>query len=209
MSQRFDVAVIGAGPGGYVAAIRAAQLGLKVACVEKNRALGGTCLNVGCIPSKALLDSSELYSLAKNRFGHHGIQVGGVNLDLPKMLTRKDGIVKSLTDGVVFLLKKNGITPFFGTAKLLGAGKVQVSGEPSPPAPHPEGEGSILELEAKAIILATGSEPAPLPFLPFDGKQIVSSTEALCFDQVPQQLIVIGGGFIGLEIGSVWARLGA
>ncbi len=197
MPDRFDVVVIGAGPGGYVAAIRAAQLGLKVACVEKERALGGTCLNVGCIPSKALLDSSELYSLAKNRFGHHGIQVGDVVIDVPKMLARKDGIVKSLTDGVAFLFKKNAITPFQGNARLLGAGKLEVGG------------AKPVELEAKAIILATGSEPTPLPFLPFDGKQIVSSTEALAFAQVPKTLVVIGGGFIGLEIGSVWARLGA
>ena len=197
MPDRFDVVVIGAGPGGYVAAIRAAQLGLKVACIEKSRTLGGTCLNVGCIPSKALLDSSELYSLAKNRFGHHGIQVGNIQLDLPRMLARKDGIVKSLTDGVAYLLKKNSIAHFTGTAKLLGPGKVQVGGE------------KPVDLEAGAVILATGSEPTPLPFLPFDGQQIVSSTEALAFDRVPGRLIVIGGGFIGLEIGSVWARLGS
>jgi dihydrolipoamide dehydrogenase len=209
MPDRFDFVVIGAGPGGYVAAIRAAQLGLKVACVEKNRTLGGTCLNVGCIPSKAMLDSSELFHLAKHRFGHHGIKVGGVDLDLPKMLARKDGIVKSLTDGVAFLLKKNNITHFSGAGKLLGQGKIQVGGEPSPPTPLPKGEGGIREIEAGAIILATGSEPTPLPFLPFDGKQIVSSTEALAFERVPQSLVVIGGGFIGLEIGSVWARLGA
>src|ERR1019366_8746113 len=177
MADRYDVVVIGAGPGGYVAAIRAAQLGMKVACIEKSRTLGGTCLNVGCIPSKALLDSSELYHLAKHRFGHHGIKVGGVDLDLPKMLARKDGIVKSLTDGVAFLLKKNNITPYFGTARLLGSGSIQVTGEKS------------TELEAAAIILATGSEPTPLPFLPFDGAQIVSSTEALAFDHVPNQLV--------------------
>ena len=197
MPDRFDIAVIGAGPGGYVAAIRAAQLGMKVACVEKNRSLGGTCLNVGCIPSKALLDSSEIYYLAKHRFGHHGIQLGGVELDLPRMHTRKNEIVKSLTDGVAFLLKKNSITHYVGAGRLLGKGKIEVAGD------------NPAELEAGAIILATGSEPAPLPFLPFDGKQIVSSTEALAFERVPSRLIVIGGGFIGLEIGSVWARLGA
>ena len=197
MPDRFDVVVIGAGPGGYVAAIRAAQLGLKVACVEKNRTLGGTCLNVGCIPSKAMLDSSELFHLAKHRFGHHGIKVGDVDLDLPKMMARKDGIVKSLTDGVAFLLKKNNITHFSGAGKLIGKGKIQVAGDKQ------------AEIDAGAIILATGSEPTPLPFLPFDGKQIVSSTEALAFERVPSSLVVIGGGFIGLEIGSVWARLGS
>jgi len=200
MPDRFDVAVIGAGPGGYVAAIRAAQLGLKVACIEKDRNLGGTCLNVGCIPSKALLDSSELYHLAKNRFGVHGIKLGTIQLDLAAMLKRKDGIVNSLTDGVAFLFKKNAITPIQGTAKLLGNGKIRIS------SPLPGGEGSI---EAKSIILATGSEPTPLPFLSFDGAQIVSSTEALAFERVPERLVVIGGGFIGLEICSVWARLGA
>jgi dihydrolipoamide dehydrogenase len=197
MSDRFDLAVIGAGPGGYVAAIRAAQLGLKVACIEKSRTLGGTCLNIGCIPSKALLDSSELYHLAANRFDVHGIKVGGVELDLPTMLKRKDGIVKSLTDGVAFLFKKNNIARFQGIAKLLGKGKVQVTSD------------KVVELDAGAMVLATGSEPTPLPFLPFDGKQIVSSTESLAFERVPQNLVVIGGGYIGLEIGSVWARLGA
>ena len=129
MSDRYDVVVIGAGPGGYVAAIRAAQLGMKVACVEKSRTLGGTCLNVGCIPSKAMLDSSELFHLAKHRFEHHGIKVGDVELDLSKMLTRKDGIVKSLTDGVAFLLKKNQITHYSGAGKLLGNGKIQIAGD--------------------------------------------------------------------------------
>jgi dihydrolipoamide dehydrogenase len=197
MADRYDVVVIGAGPGGYVAAIRAAQLGMKVACVEKDRSLGGTCLNVGCIPSKALLDSSELYAKAKQRFRHHGIMLGSIELDLARMLGRKDEIVKSLTGGVAFLFKKNNVTLYGGTAKLLGKGRIQVTGE------------KPAELDVGAIILATGSEPAPLPFLPFDGKQIVSSTEALSFERVPSRLIVIGGGFIGLEIGSVWARLGA
>src|SRR5205814_6826989 len=161
MADRYDLVVIGAGPGGYVAAIRAAQLGMKVACVEKSKALGGTCLNIGCIPSKALLDSSELYHLAKQRFGHHGIKTQGVELDLPRMLARKDGVVKSLTDGVAFLFRKNGITFVNGPAKLLAQRKVAVGGE------------KAAELEAKAVLLATGSEPAPLPFMPFDGKQIV------------------------------------
>jgi len=197
MPDRYDLVVIGSGPGGYVAAIRAAQLGMKVACVEKNRSLGGTCLNIGCIPSKALLDSSELFYLSKNRFQHHGIQVQGVGLDVPRMLARKDGIVKGLTDGVAFLFRKNKITFVHSPGKLIGKGKVAV------------GEDKPTELEAPAILLATGSEPTPLPFLPFDGNQIVSSTEALSFSAVPEHLIVIGGGYIGLELGSVWSRLGS
>lgn len=197
MADRFDLIVIGSGPGGYVAAIRAAQLGMKVACVEKEKTLGGTCLNIGCIPSKALLDSSELYYLAKNRFQKHGIHVGDVSLDLPRMLSRKGEIVKSLTDGVAFLFRKNKITTYKGTGSLMGGGVVQVRGETS------------ANLEAPAILLATGSEPSSLPFLPFDGTHIVSSTEALLFDRVPEHLIVIGGGYIGLEMSSVWSRLGS
>jgi dihydrolipoamide dehydrogenase len=198
MADRFDLIVIGAGPGGYVAAIRAAQLGMKVACVEKRPALGGTCLNIGCIPSKAMLDSSELYVQAKTHFAKHGIQVGQVGLDLPAMLARKDRVVKGLTDGVAFLFKKNKITPIAGTARLLSGGKVAVKGAK---------EETILE--AKAVLLATGSEPVGLPALPFDGASIVSSTEALSFDKVPQHLVVVGAGYIGLELGSVWNRLGA
>jgi dihydrolipoamide dehydrogenase len=199
MPERFDLIVIGAGPGGYIAAIRAAQLGMKVACVEKRPTLGGTCLNIGCIPSKALLDSSELFYLAKNRFARHGIQVGEPGLDVKQMLTRKDQVVKSLTDGVSFLFKKNHITPVPGQGRLAGHGKASVKG----------GDGKTTELEAKAIVLATGSEPASLPALPFDGTAIVSSTEALTFDKVPAHLVIVGGGYIGLELGSVWARLGA
>jgi dihydrolipoamide dehydrogenase len=200
MAEGFDLVVIGAGPGGYVAAIRAAQLGMKVACVEKRPALGGTCLNIGCIPSKALLDSSELYYLAKNRFQHHGIQGGDeLGIDVKQMLARKDQVVKSLTDGVAFLFKKNKITPFQGQARLAGPGKVAIKGA----------SGNATELEAKAILLATGSEPASLPALAYDGTSIVSSTEALTFDKVPAHLIVVGGGYIGLELGSVWARLGS
>jgi dihydrolipoamide dehydrogenase len=198
MSDRYDLVVIGAGPGGYVCAIRAAQLGMKVACVEKRPTFGGTCLNVGCIPSKALLDSSELFALANARFAGHGIRLGKVSLDLPAMMARKDQVVKGLTDGVAFLFKKNKITGVQGTARLAGAGRVAVKGA----------KGETI-LEASHIVLATGSEPAGLPPLPFDGKQIVSSTEALAFDRVPQHLIVVGGGYIGLELGSVWARLGA
>jgi dihydrolipoamide dehydrogenase len=199
MPDRFDVVVIGAGPGGYVAAIRAAQLGLTVACIDKRPTLGGTCLNVGCIPSKALLDSSELYYLAHKRFGRHGIQLGEVGLDLAAMMQRKHGVVKGLTDGVAFLFKKNRITFLQGTGRLEGPGRVAVKTV----------GGDTRTVEGKSIILATGSEPASLPSLPFDGSAIVSSTEALCFDKVPTHLIVVGGGYIGLELGSVWARLGA
>jgi dihydrolipoamide dehydrogenase len=199
MPDRFDLVIIGAGPGGYVAAIRAAQLGMRVACVDKRAALGGTCLNVGCIPSKALLDSSELYALAGTRFARHGIQVGSLALDLKALMARKSQVVKGLTDGVAFLFKKNKIAFVQGTARLGPPGKVPVK----------RAEGSEEVLEAKSILLATGSEAISLPSLPFDGTSIVSSTEALSFDKVPTHLIVVGGGYIGLELGSVWARLGA
>jgi dihydrolipoamide dehydrogenase len=200
MNQTFDLVVIGAGPGGYVAAIRAAQLGKSVACIDRRAALGGTCLNVGCIPSKALLDSSELYEIAGHRLKRHGVLVNDVRLDLPVMMKRKDGVVKALTDGVAFLFRKNKVTPLHGMGKLLGPGKVEFT-------PAAGGEKSVLQ--AGAVLLATGSEVATLPALPLDGKQIVSSTEALSFGEVPKHLIVVGGGYIGLELGSVWARLGA
>jgi dihydrolipoamide dehydrogenase len=199
LSQSYDLIVIGAGPGGYVAAIRAAQLGMKVACVEKRASLGGTCLNVGCIPSKALLDSSELYHLAQRRFGRHGIKVDGLGLDVPAMLKRKDEVVKGLTDGVRFLFRKNKIEAIHGLARLTSPTAIQVA----------RNEGGSVDLEATNLLLATGSEAVPLPFLPFDGKTIVSSTEALCFDKVPSHLVVVGGGYIGLELGSVWRRLGS
>ncbi|WP_165070363.1 dihydrolipoyl dehydrogenase [Paludisphaera rhizosphaerae] len=199
MAERYDLVVIGAGPGGYVAAIRAAQLGMKVACVEKAAALGGTCLRIGCIPSKALLDSSEFYHLAEAKFSKHGIKVGGLEIDLPTMHKRKDGVVKGLTDGVAYLFKKNKITPYFGAASLTSPTTVKVVGN----------DKKTVELEAGHILLATGSEPINLPFMKFDGKTIVSSTEALAFDKVPQHLLVVGGGAIGLELGSVWRRLGA
>jgi dihydrolipoamide dehydrogenase len=198
----FDLIVIGAGPGGYVAAIRGAQLGLKVAVVEKREALGGVCLNEGCIPSKALLDSSELFHLAKDRFAGHGIEIPAPGLNLPTMMARKDDVVKKLTDGVAFLFKKNKITSVAGVAKLLGAGpdgvqQVEVSGT----AP--------TTLRGNKVLLATGSEAVQLPSLPFDGEQVVSAREALSFGAVPEHLLVVGGGYIGLELGSVWLRLGA
>ncbi len=199
MAERYDLVVIGAGPGGYVAAIRAAQLGMKVACVEKRATLGGVCLNIGCIPSKALLDSSEYYHLAEAKFARHGIKVGGLEIDLAAMHKRKDGVVKALTDGVAYLFKKNKITPVFGTAKLASPTLVKVAGN----------DGKTVDLEAGHVLLATGSEPINLPFMPFDGKTIVSSTEALAFEKVPGHLLVVGGGAIGLELGSVWRRLGS
>ncbi len=196
--ETYDVIIIGAGPGGYVCAIRAGQLGLKAALVEKDSALGGTCLNVGCIPSKALLESSELFHQARHGLSVHGIEPASVKLNLPQMMARKGSIVKELTDGIALLMKKNKVTVIKGTGILKAPGRVAVSGV--------EGE---REIAAKAVVLATGSVPVQLPFLPFDGVRVVTSTEALAFDQVPQSLVVIGAGAIGLEMGSVWNRLGA
>src|SRR5262249_33888122 len=176
----------------------AAQLGMKVACVDKRPALGGTCLNIGCIPSKALLDSSEHFAFTRAGLARHGVKVGDVTLDLAAMMARTDKVVKGLTDGVAFLFKKNKIPAVHGNARLGARGQVVVKG--------PKDEA---QLEAAHIVLATGSEPVSLPALPFDGVHIVSSTEALAFDKVPEHLIVVGGGYIGLELGSVWARLGA
>jgi dihydrolipoamide dehydrogenase len=194
----FDLIVIGAGPGGYVAAIRAAQLGMRVACVEKGRTLGGTCLNVGCIPSKALLDSSEQYHNARNGLAAHGVKVGGVELDLAVMMARKEKVVKVLTQGVAGLFRKNKVERFSGTARFTGSDTVEVSA------------GSDRQtLRARHLLIATGSAPIELPGLPFDGRHIVSSTEALCFEQVPKRLVVVGAGAIGLELGSVWNRLGS
>jgi dihydrolipoamide dehydrogenase len=199
VAERFDLVVIGAGPGGYVAAIRAAQLGMTVACAEKSPTLGGTCLNVGCIPSKAMLDSSELYELAGHRLDRHGIRVDGLTLDLPAMLARKNDVVKGLTDGVRHLFRKHGIEVVSGTARLSSPQSVTVA----------LNEGGRREIESGHILLATGSEPVNLPFLPFDGHRIVDSTGALAFAEVPQSLVVVGAGYIGLELGSVWRRLGS
>jgi len=199
VADRYDLVVIGAGPGGYVAAIRAAQLGLKVACVEKGPSLGGTCLNIGCIPSKALLDSSELYHLAKSRFLKHGIRVDKVEIDVPAMLARKDEVVKGLTSGVAGLFKKNRVDAVYGAATVASPTSVRVK----------KNDGGEATLDTKNILLATGSAPVALPFLPYDGKVVVSSTEALTFEKVPEHLVIVGGGYIGLELGSVWKRLGA
>ncbi len=199
MSDTFDLVVIGSGPGGYVGAIRAAQLGLKVAVVEKNPTLGGTCLNVGCIPSKALLDSSEHYLAARTEFSHHGIKLDGVSLDLPTMMARKSKIVSDLTGGIAFLFKKNKIASLEGLGRLISANEVEIADK----------SGKKNLVQAKNIMLATGSIPNELPFLKFNGKTVVSSTEALCLPTVPQKLVVVGGGVIGLELGSVWLRLGS
>ncbi|QDU62980.1 Dihydrolipoyl dehydrogenase [Planctomycetes bacterium Pan216] len=198
MAEEHDLVVVGGGPGGYVAAIRAAQLGMNVGCVDENEVLGGTCLRVGCIPSKAMLESSDLFHLAKKKFSGHGIKTGSVELDLPTMLARKERIVQIITQGVAGLFKKNGVTHYKGRGKLVAPGKVAVSSD--------RGEA---ELTAKHIILATGSVPTSLPGIEFDGDRIGGSTEALAFAEVPKHLIVIGAGYIGLELGSVWSRLGA
>jgi dihydrolipoamide dehydrogenase len=192
----FDVVVVGGGPGGYVCAIRAAQLGFKVACVEKRSALGGTCLNVGCIPSKALLAASEKFEEAAHGLAKFGIKVGGVELDLPGMLAHKDKVVKDNTGGIEFLFKKNKVTWLKGAGTITSGTTVEV-----------EGVGTITA--SKAIVIATGSEVTPLPGIAIDEKKIVSSTGALELPEVPKRLVVIGGGVIGLELGSVWGRLGA
>jgi len=194
----FDLIVIGSGPGGYIAAIRAAQLGMRVACVERAATLGGTCVNVGCIPSKALLDSSERLHAVRNGLGAHGIKVGSVEVDLAAMLARKDKIVKTSTQGIAGLFKKNKVERIIGTARFTAADTVAVS------------NGSdTRRLTGRRVLIATGSAPVELPGLPFDGQHIVCSTEALSFKEVPQRLLVIGGGAIGLELGSVWNRLGS
>jgi dihydrolipoamide dehydrogenase len=195
----FDVTVIGGGPGGYVAAIRAAQLGLKTAIIESRGALGGTCLNVGCIPSKALLQSSEAYHQAKHKLKDHGVLVDKVGLDLGQMLQRKDQVVKKLTTGVEFLMKKNKIKYFKGYGSFVDKQTIKITTQ----------DGKEESIQTKKTIIATGSEPIELPMAKFDEQQIVSSTGALSFPEVPKHLVVIGGGVIGLELGSVWARLGA
>jgi len=199
MADRYDVVIIGAGPGGYVAAIRAAQLGLKAACVESRASLGGTCLNIGCIPSKALLQSSHKFAGAGRELAEHGVRVGEVALDLAAMMGRKDTVVTTLTRGVEFLFRKNKVDWLKGKGRIVAPGRVVVTGA----------DGASQEIAATSIIIATGSESSPLPGIEIDGKRIVSSTGALSLDRVPSRLAVIGGGYIGLELGSVWQRLGA
>ncbi len=195
----YDVIIIGSGPGGYVAAIRCGQLGLKTAVIEKYPVLGGTCLNVGCIPSKAMLDSSEHYYNAAKKFAAHGITTGSLSLDLSKMIARKAGVVKKIHGGVAFLMKKNKVEVLHGVASLKDAKTVNVA----------MADGTSSELTAKNIIIATGSKPASLPGIVIDKERIISSTEALVLKEIPKHLIIIGGGVIGVEMGSVYARLGA
>ena len=194
MPDSYDVIVIGGGPGGYVCAIRAAQLGLRTACVEKRATLGGTCLNIGCIPSKALLQSSENFEEASHAFADHGVMVEGVKLDLARMMARKDEVVSANVKGVEFLFKKNKVDWLKGSGHVAGPGQVDVDG---------------TRYVAKHIVIATGSESIALPGIELDESAIVSSTGALELNQVPERLVVIGGGYIGLELGSVWKRLGA
>ncbi len=194
-----DLIVIGSGPGGYTAAIRARQLGLNVACIERESALGGTCLRIGCIPSKALLESSERYYETQHALAVHGVKVGQVELDLSTLLKRKDQIVGMLTKGIDGLFKKNGVMRYLGTGSITGRGRVTVDTRQ---------EGS-RELSAKYILIATGSKPATLPGIEFDGDRVGTSTEALSFSSAPKHLVVVGGGYIGMELGSVWSRLGS
>ncbi len=199
MDNNFDVIVIGSGPGGYVCAIRSAQLGLKTACVESRKTLGGTCLNVGCIPSKSLLHSSEMYHKAQKEFGNLGIDVGNIKLDLSKMMKNKDGSVQALTKGIEFLFKKNKVTHLKGIGSISNKNTVTVKDD----------AGNSSDYKAKHIVIGTGSIPTSLPGIKIDEKTIVSSTGALSFKEVPKELIVIGGGYIGLELSSVWKRLGS
>jgi dihydrolipoamide dehydrogenase len=199
MTDTYDLIVIGAGPGGYVAAIRAAQLGMKVVCVDKRETLGGTCLNVGCIPSKAMLSASEKYAEVTGSLADIGVEVGSVKLNLKKMLANKDKVVGDLTKGIAFLLKKNKIDWVVGVATVKSAGEVVVKAASCP----------AITLKARRILIATGSEPIPLPGVETDEKRVVSSTGALALATVPKHMVVVGGGYIGLEMGSVWARLGA
>ena len=197
--MKYDVTVIGSGPGGYVAAIRCAQLGLKTAIIEKYNVLGGTCLNVGCIPSKALLDSSEHYHNAAHTFKTHGIDLENLQVNIGQMIKRKGEVVKSNNDGITFLMKKNKIDTYFGVGSFVDKNRIKITGT----------DGNVQEIETDKTIIATGSKPTILPFLPIDKQRIITSTEALNLTEVPKHLIIIGGGVIGLELGSVYARLGA
>ena len=196
--MKYDVTVIGSGPGGYVAAIRAAQLGMKTAIIERYNALGGTCLNVGCIPSKALLDSSEHYHNAKEKFEEHGIGLSSLKVKMPQMIARKNGVVEQTVKGVEFLMKKNKIDVYYGHGSFLSAKKISIAKE----------DGSTAEIETDKTIIATGSKPITPPAFNYDKNRVITSTEALNIDSVPKRMVIIGGGVIGLELGSVYARLG-
>ena len=194
--MEFDLIVIGAGPGGYTAAIKASQLGMKTAIIEK-KSLGGTCLNVGCIPSKALLSSSELYQQAKNHFGIHGINTEGLSVDVATMMKRKDGVIKKMASGIDYLIKKNNIEHISGAGRIINSNEIEVD------------QGTKKKrFKTKRILIATGSNVSGLPFLDYDGKTVLSSDHAIALEKAPDSMIVIGGGAIGLELGSVWARLG-
>jgi dihydrolipoamide dehydrogenase len=198
-NMQYNVIVIGSGPGGYVAAIRCAQLGFKTAIIEKYPTLGGTCLNVGCIPSKALLDSSEHFQNAKEHFAEHGIDIAAPKVNFTQMIKRRGEVVKSNVDGIAFLMKKNKIDVYTGIGSFVDRNTIKVSGT----------QGKDANITGEKIIIATGSKPTPLPFAPFDKKRIISSTEALELKEIPKHLIVIGGGVIGMELGSVYARIGS
>ena len=197
--EKFDVTVIGSGPGGYVAAIRCAQLGMKTAIIERYNTLGGTCLNVGCIPSKALLDSSEHYYNAAHSFTEHGIELKDLKVNLKQMIKRKGDVVKQTSDGINFLMKKNKIAVFTGHGTFLGKNTIEVT----------SADGKKMQIESAKTIIATGSKPASLPGIDIDKKRVISSTEALALNEIPKHMVIIGGGVIGLELGSVYARLGA
>lgn len=196
--MRYDLTVIGSGPGGYVAAIRAAQLGLKTAIIEKEKTLGGTCLNIGCIPSKALLDSSEHFHNAAKNFKTHGINLKDLQVDMPQMIARKNEVVSQNVSGVAFLMKKNKIDVYHGLGSFIGANSVRVTAS----------DGTTQEIETEKVIIATGSAPSTPAAFNYDGKRVITSTEALDITEVPKKMLIIGGGVIGLELGSVYARLG-
>ncbi|MBP7390052.1 MAG: FAD-dependent oxidoreductase, partial [Chitinophagales bacterium] len=197
--SKYQVAVIGSGPGGYIAAIRCAQLGMKVAIIEKYDVLGGTCTNVGCIPSKALLDSSEHFHNAQKNFADHGITHNDLSFDFSRMVQRKNGVVKANNDGIAFLMKKNKVDAYKGIGSFVSKNKIAITGS----------KGEKQEIEAEKIVIATGSKPTQLPFIKVDKRRIITSTEALSLNEVPKHLVIIGGGIIGVELGSVYLRLGA
>ncbi|MES2621127.1 MAG: FAD-dependent oxidoreductase, partial [Bacteroidota bacterium] len=197
--SKYNVVVIGSGPGGYIAAIRCAQLGMKVAIIEKYDVLGGTCTNVGCIPSKALLDSSEHYDAAMHKFKEHGLNLKGIDINFTQMVKRKNDVVRQNNDGIGFLMKKNKVDAYKGTGSFLTKNKIAITNT----------KGEVKEIETEKTIIATGSKPTNLPFITVDKKRIITSTEALSLTEIPNHLVIIGGGIIGVELGSVYLRLGS